>query len=91
MSTPDFVPTTCVDGNASMEPAAGNTPAGMPETMQGGWPSPPAGAERVTLGNLPPLQLGRVLQPLSPGDDLLEEMLEDRQVLPSDKVALREG
>ncbi|MBX7209147.1 MAG: hypothetical protein K1X78_12590 [Verrucomicrobiaceae bacterium] len=27
--------------------------------------------------DLPPLQLGTVLQPLSPDDDLLEEMMDD--------------
>lgn len=36
-----------------------------------------AGKRRQSALDLPPLQLGRVLQPLSSEDDLLEEMLDD--------------
>lgn len=29
---------------------------------------------RISVRNLPPISLGRVLHPLKPGDDLMEEM-----------------
>ena len=47
---------------------------------------PPAGtpghtaAQRSAL-DLPPLQLGRILKPLTAGDDLLEEMLDDSRAI----------
>lgn len=58
---------------------SGYTPAAMRRVTLGGLPSAAAGPQAApTLGNLPPLHLGRVLRELSPDDDLLAEMLEGK-------------